>query len=229
MDTAQHTPKQAAWPQQARGPGKPSTLSVVAPDWRDWHQRSMPTSDELNDLALAVATLRDRQAFAVLFKHFAPRIKGYLVRAGSPEAAAEELAQETMVSVWRKAASFDPSRAQLSTWVFTIARNLRVDRHRRDGAAAEVETVLADEHEQIAAPGASAEEQLCTARRERCVRQALAQLPDDQALLLRLSFYDDRPHAQIATELNIPLGTVKSRMRRAVHQLRRLLGTIEAP
>ena len=189
----------------------------------------MPTSDELTDLALAVATSRDRHAFAVLFKHFAPRIKAYLLRAGSSPHLAEELAQETMVSVWRKAASFDPQRAQLSTWIFTIARNLRVDRHRREGAAADNEVVLETEHEQIPGIAATAEEQLCAARRERSVRQALARLPGDQAMLLRLSFFEDRPHGQIASELNMPLGTVKSRMRRAVQQLRSLLDNIESP
>ncbi|HLL11319.1 MAG TPA: sigma-70 family RNA polymerase sigma factor [Rubrivivax sp.] len=228
MDTAPRTPMHHATPLPARGL-KPSTLSVVAPDWREGHLRSMPTSDEMNDLALAVANSRDRQAFAVLFKHFAPRVKAYLLRAGSAPQVAEELAQETMVSVWRKAESFDPQRAQLSTWIFTIARNLRVDRHRREGAAADNEVVLESEHEQIPGTGATAEEQLCAARRERSVRQALAQLPDDQAMLLRLSFFEDRPHGQIASELNMPLGTVKSRMRRAVQQLRRMLDTIESP
>jgi RNA polymerase sigma-70 factor (ECF subfamily) len=228
MDTAPRTPTQHAKPQPARG-AKLSTLSVVAPGWREWHQSSMPTSDELNELALAVAHNRDRQAFAVLFKHFAPRIKAYLLRAGSAPHLAEELAQETMVSVWRKAESFDPERAQLSTWVFTIARNLRVDRHRREGANTDHEVVLETEHEQIPGTGATAEEQLCTSRRERSVRVALARLPDDQAMLLRLSFFEDRPHGQIASELNMPLGTVKSRMRRAVQQLRSLLDNIESP
>ena len=93
----------------------------------------MPTSEEMNELVRAVATSGDRQAFAVLFKHFAPRVATYLVRGGTPAATAEELAQETMVALWRKAASFDPARAGVSTWVFTIARNLRIDRHRRQG------------------------------------------------------------------------------------------------
>ena len=188
----------------------------------------MPTSEELNDLARAVATSHDRQAFAVLFKHFAPRVKAYLVRAGSADAAADELAQETLVSVWRKAASFDPARAQLSTWIFTIARNLRTDRHRRhaDGAG-ERETTLDEQHELIADGAASVEDQLCAARRERSVRAALAQMPEEQVQLLRLSFYEDRPHAQIARELNLPLGTVKSRIRRSVLHLRQLLGGIE--
>jgi RNA polymerase sigma-70 factor (ECF subfamily) len=229
MDAAPRTPMQAICPVPARVPGRPSALSVVADDWPDWHRRSMPTPDELNDLLLAVAEHSDRQAFAVLFKHFAPRIKSYLLRAGTPEAAAEELAQETMVNVWRRAVSFDPARAQLSTWIFTIARNLRVDRHRRDGAAADHETALAEEHEQIPSGAATAEELLNTARRERSVRLALARLPADEATLVRLSFYDDQPHAQIASELQIPLGTVKSRMRRAIAHLRRLLDTIESP
>ena len=229
MDTAPRTPMQAACPAPARALGRPSALSVVADDWPEGHRRSMPTREELNDLLLAVAARSDRQAFAVLFKHFAPRVKSYLLRAGSAEAAAEELTQEAMVNVWRKAGSFDPARSQPSTWIFTIARNLRVDRHRHDGAAADHETALGEEHEKIASSAATAEEQLCATRRERSVRLALARLPADEATLVRLSFYDDQPHARIASELRIPLGTVKSRMRRAIAHLRRLLDTIESP
>ena len=229
MDTAPRTPMPADSPSPARAPGRPSALSVVVDDWPHGHPRAMPTRDELNDLVRAVATHGDRQAFAVLFKHFAPRVKGYLLRAGSAEPAAEELTQETMVNVWRKAASFDPSRAQLSTWIFTIARNLRYDRHRREGASADHETVLGEEHEQILSGAATAEEALCAARRERSVRLALARLTADEAMLVRRSFYDDQPHAQIAAELRIPLGTVKSRMRRAIAHLRRLLDTLESP
>ena len=229
MDTAPRTPMQAACPASVRVPGRPSALSVVADDWPEGHRRSMPTREELTDLLLAVAARSDRQAFAILFKHFAPRIKSYLMRAGCPEAAAEELAQEAMVNVWRRAATFDPARAQPSTWIFTIARNLRVDRLRRDSPAADHETALDAAHEQIASGDATAEEQLCAARRERSVRLALARLPAAEATLVRLSFYDDQPHAQIASELRIPLGTVKSRMRRAIAHLRRLLDTIESP
>jgi len=187
----------------------------------------MPTSDELSELVKAVAASGDRQAFAVLFKHFAPRIKAFLARAGSPPNLAEELAQETMVCVWRKAAQFDPGRARVSTWIFTIARNLRVDHHRRHGEAAadlarDDDEIVAHE-EQLPDPAASPDEQLATARREHGVRQALTQLSQDHVMILRLSFYEDQPHSQIARELGIPLGTVKSRIRLAVNHLRRLL------
>src|SRR5512143_2661857 len=93
--------------------------------------RRMPTDDEIKAWMRAVAEAADRPAFAALFRHFAPRIKGFLVRGGANEALAEELTQETMVVVWRRAASFDPARAQVSTWLYTIARNLRIDQHRR--------------------------------------------------------------------------------------------------
>lgn len=189
----------------------------------------MPTSEELNALAQAIAAHGDRQAFAVLFKHFAPRVKAFLVRSGCAPELAEEMTQEAMVNVWRKAAAFDPARAALSTWIFTIARNLRVDHHRRQGAV----TVEGDEadalDEHVADGAAPPDEQLDALRRERGVRAALARLPPEQAQVLRLSFYDGQPHARIADELRLPLGTVKSRIRLAVGHLRRLLDESPGP
>jgi len=193
----------------------------------------MPSGDELTELILAVARASDRSAFAALFKHFAPRVKAYLVRAGTGSELAEELTQETMVTLWRKAASFDPARAQVSTWIFTIARNLRVDALRRRrgagsderlGSAAEGDEDTLDEavHDD---PGP--DEQLAAARREAAVRRALRQLAPEQLQILWLSFYDEQSHARIAGELKIPLGTVKSRMRLATAHLRRLLRGVE--
>ena len=193
----------------------------------------MPTGDELIELARAVAQTGDRSAFAVLFKHFAPRVKAYLMRNGAVAELAEELAQEAMVSVWRKAASFDPARAQLSTWIFTIARNLWVDqlRRRHDKPTAGVaEPPLDDDTdplEQVVHEAAAPDEQLGAARREAAVRQALRQLAPEQLQILWLSFYDEQSHARIASDLNVPLGTVKSRIRLAVSHLRRLLQGIE--
>ena len=185
----------------------------------------MPTSEEMNDLVRAVAENGDRQAFAILFKHFAPRVATYLMRAGTPAASAEELAQEAMVQLWRKAASFDPARAAVSTWIFTIARNLRIDRHRRsnsaglegddDGAAIDL-----DAH---ADPADTPEESLAALQRERSVRAALEQLAPEQARVLQLSYFAESPHAEIARDLSIPLGTVKSRIRLAMQNLRRLI------
>jgi len=188
----------------------------------------MPTSEELTAVMRAVATHRDRPAFAVLFKHFAPRLKTYLMRGGSSDSEAEDLVQEAMVSVWRKAASFDPDRAQVSTWIFTIARNLRIDRQRRSGVVQVQELSDDDALDAVPATAAAPDDRVAAMRRERDVRTALAQLAPEQALILRLSFFDEHPHARIASELQIPLGTVKSRIRLAVNHLRRLLGPLES-
>ncbi len=187
---------------------------------------SIPSPEVLADWMRAVALQGDRAAFARLFAHFAPRIKSYLLRGGADDAMAEDLAQEALLMLWRKAALFDVQQAGVSTWVFTIARNLRVDRFRRQGAAAlpsddfDLETV-ADE-----AP--APEERLHASRMQAQVRAAMRTLPPDQARVLQLSYFDDQPHASIASALGIPLGTVKSRMRLAVAHLRRALGATTA-
>ena len=187
----------------------------------------MPTDDEINAWMRAVAETSDRRAFAALFRHFAPRIKGFLARGGTDDALAEEIAQETLVTLWRRASSFDPARAQVSTWLFTIARNLRIDHHRRlaGGAADAPEDWSAEQ--QPADAHLSPDALLHAAQRERRVRRALAALPPEQAQVLRLSFFDERPHGRIARDLGIPLGTVKSRIRLAVTQLRRILERYE--
>jgi RNA polymerase sigma factor (sigma-70 family) len=188
----------------------------------------MPTGDEWVELVRSVAVAGDRSAFAVVFKHFAPRVKAYLVRAGVAPELAEELAQETMVNVWRKAASFDAARAQLSTWIFTIARNLRIDHLRRQHDAhathdADDGDDRADLLAQVPHDAAHPDERIDAARREGAVREALRQLAPEQVQILRLAFYDEQSHARIASELKVPLGTVKSRIRLAVSHLRRLL------
>ena len=167
-----------------------------------------------------VAQSGDREAFVALFRHFAPRVKAYLLRLGLPAPRAEELAQETLLLVWRKAAQFDPATAGVAAWVFTIARNLRIDAARRDRLAEAEATAdpLAD------APMPPPPEQLLdTARRAERLREAVARLPSEQAEVIRLSFFDERPHAEIETALGIPLGTVKSRLRLAMTRLRAML------
>lgn len=192
----------------------------------------MPTTDELNQWMRAVATSSDRLAFAALFRHFAPRLASYLRRSGSPDAQAEELVQETMVILWRRAVTFDPAKAQLSTWLFTIARNVRVSHLRR--LATGNEPVAGDPaHEwdadlQTADQSLGPDDQLLAAQRERGVRRALSELPAEQVQVLRLSYFEEQPHAKIAEELGIPLGTVKSRIRLAVAHLRRLLDGFES-
>jgi len=187
----------------------------------------MPTSEELNELVRAVAANGDRQAFAVLFKHFAPRVVTYLVRGGTPAASAEELAQETMVVLWRKAASFDPARAGVSTWIFTIARNLRIDRHRRGNDAADAGDGAEADLDAHPDPAAAPDEALDARRREGRIHDALRRLSPEQARVLHLSYFAEAPHAEIARELCLPLGTVKSRIRLAMINLRRLVDATE--
>jgi RNA polymerase sigma-70 factor (ECF subfamily) len=169
-------------------------------------------------LIAAIAAHGDRDAFAALFAHFAPRVKGYLLRLGLPDARAEELAQETLLAAWRRADRFDPASGSAAAWLFTIARNLRVDVARRDRLAPRLEVMAAEPP-----PPQAADTVVEAAQHGNRVRAALAALPPEQAEVVRLSFFDDRPHAEIERALGIPLGTVKSRLRLAMARLRTLL------
>lgn len=169
-------------------------------------------------LLAAIAARGDRDAFAALFDHFAPRVKGYLMRLGLPAAQAEELAQEAMLTVWRRAEQFDPATHGAAAWIFTIARNLRVDAVRRDRLVPRLD-LMAEEPP----PPPHADATVEASQHGERVRAALASLPDEQAEVVRLSFFDDRPHAEIERALGIPLGTVKSRLRLAMARLRTLL------
>ncbi len=187
----------------------------------------MLSSEELIELVKAIAATGDRQAFAVLFKHFAPRVKAYLMRGGSSAASAEELAQETMVVLWRKAGSFDPEKAGVATWIFTIARNLRIDRHRqhRVERAGSDDAGTVDLDDEAIDLAASPDDRLEAREREHRLHAALRQLSRDQVCVVQLSYYGERPHEGIARELGLPLGTVKSRIRLTVNNLRRLIDT----
>jgi RNA polymerase sigma-70 factor, ECF subfamily len=167
----------------------------------------------------AIATRASREAFAQLFEMFAPRVKAYLIRLGAQPAAAEELAQETLLTVWRKAALFDRRKAGAATWIFTIARNLRIGAIRKDRTALAYAADLAEAPDQPDLPDAV----VSGSERERAVGAALKELTPEQAVVLRLSFFQDKPHAEIAADLGIPLGTVKSRLRLALARLRRTL------
>lgn len=156
----------------------------------------------------------------MLFRHFAPRIKTFMMRAGMAATASEELAQETMLAVWQKASYFDGSRAGASTWIFTIARNLRIDRFRRENHP-DLATMIDPSREPDAMP--TGETIVLGVERERRVRDALSVLSEEQARIVRLAFFAEKPHSLIASELGIPLGTVKSRIRLALNRLRAAL------
>lgn len=178
------------------------------------------TGDPFGALVRQVAQTQDRAAFAALFDHFAPRLKSYLMRSGTPAQQAEELAQEAMLILWRKALLFDPQRASASTWLFTIARNLRIDALRR------ARRPLPDFDDPALAPPPEegADRGLEMQQDEAALRRALTLLPPDQNEIVMLSYFSDKPHSEIAAALGIPLGTVKSRLRLAMARLRAAMG-----
>jgi RNA polymerase sigma-70 factor, ECF subfamily len=184
--------------------------------------RSLAPQVDFGALLSAVASSRDRQAFAQLFDHFAPRVKSFMLRKGTSPELAEDLVQETMIAVWTKAAQYAPERGAASTWVFTIARNLRIDRLRRESSAFFVDL------EGFDAPSedSSGDENLNRTQEDGHVTQALAQIPPEQRELLILSYVEDVTQVMIAERLKLPLGTVKSRMRLAYRRLRKLLEAV---
>ena len=175
-----------------------------------------PTPEELAGLLASVARDRDRQAFALLFRHFGPRLKTFFMRWSVSSGVAEDLVQETMLNVWRKASYFDPARAGVATWIFTVARNIRIDHLRRQR---DPSTLPPDPEE---APE-TVEDGLLGAERDAQVRHALTSLSTEQQTIIRLSYFSEKSQTEIADELGIPLGTVKSRTRLAMNRLRALL------
>jgi RNA polymerase sigma-70 factor (ECF subfamily) len=173
-------------------------------------------------LIRAIALQRDRGAFAALFAWFGPRVKAWMIRAGVTPNAAEELAQETMLAVWQKAGLFDPARAGAATWIFTIARNLRIDAQRRERHPSDLMPDPANEPD----PPVQADHALAIAQQDVRIRAALGLLPPEQADVIRKAFFEDKVHAEIEKELGIPLGTVKSRLRLAMNRLRAALGDL---
>jgi len=167
----------------ARMPGNP----------RETESAETAERERIRDLQL-VATTRDRAAFRRLFDHYGPRVKAYLRRLGTDEDTAEDLTQEVFVSIWRRAEQFDPAKASVGTWVFTI------DPAPRGDAVAELAQMSA------------------------LVMRAVETLPEEQKKLLKIFYFEEKPHSAIAQELGLPLGTVKSRLRLALAKLRALLG-----
>ncbi|MGV8856132.1 MAG: sigma-70 family RNA polymerase sigma factor [Devosia sp.] len=179
--------------------------------------------DDPTALLLRVAQSRDKSALALLFSHFGPRIKSMMLKLGANDALAEDLVQETFVSVWRKAALFSSQRGAASTWIFTIARNLRIDQLRRQSNKP-YEDLEKLELASDAPLGSALIEQNQVIER---VTKALKSLPAEQQDVVRLSFIHDMPHAQIAESIGVPLGTVKSRLRLAYGRLRPLLEDLQ--
>ncbi len=163
---------------------------------------------------LAVRDNRDRAAFAALFDHFAPRLKGFIMRSGASGQQAEEVVQDVMLTIWRKAEMFDPHRAQVSAWIYQIARNRQIDVARKEGRpvpeALKAEPEVEDDAAQIYAL-----EQETTV-----LKQALSRLRDDQREMIEKAYLGEMTHQEISTQTGLPLGTIKSRIRLGLERLR---------
>ncbi|WP_051202761.1 sigma-70 family RNA polymerase sigma factor [Sediminimonas qiaohouensis] len=156
----------------------------------------------------------DTRAFAELFQHFAPRIKGFLIRSGANETLAEECTQEVMATIWQKSHLFDPTRASVATWVFTIARNRKIDALRKQRRP---------EPEDLTwGPEAEPDQEDALSLQQECAQlsQAIAALPEKQRKLIEKAYLGELSHSEIAEETGLPLGTIKSRIRLALDRLR---------
>ena len=183
-----------------RLPRKDELAEATGPDWVE--------------LMLAIRDRHDRSAFAALFRHFAPRLKAFLMKGGMPAAASEDCAQDVMATLWQKAHQFDPTRASVATWVFAIALNRRIDiaRKNRRPEPEDLPWGMEDEPDQA--------DLYMAAEETKALGDALALLPEAQRVLIQRAFYGDLSHSEIAAETGLPLGTIKSRIRLALERLR---------
>jgi len=170
----------------------------------DWTARMLQVRDQ-----------RDLKAFEALFHHFAPRVKSYLLKAGGSDTLAEEATQEAMATLWHKAHLFDPAKAAVSTWVFTIARNKQVDLIRKQRRPIPEDPIETQRIEPDVA------EDFAIAQEQTVLRKAVAELPSAQRKLIEQAFYGDLSHTEIAAMTDLPLGTIKSRIRLGLERLRR--------
>jgi RNA polymerase sigma-70 factor, ECF subfamily len=178
------------------------------------------TRGVMSDLLSRIASDRSDEAFRKLFEEYGPRIRSYMLRNGADAATAEELAQETLLTVWTKAGLYSVEKGNASAWIFTIARNLRIDRLRRQTPWQE----LTDEQAQsLPSEEVAPDDAVSQAERRDRVRAVLATLPPDQLEVITLAFIEGLSHSIIAERLALPIGTVKSRIRLAYQKVRHAL------
>jgi RNA polymerase sigma-70 factor (ECF subfamily) len=177
----------------------------------------------MDALLMAVSESSDKDAFKALYEYYAPRLKSFLLGQGTGSHMAEEIVQETMVKVWRKASLFDPAKASASTWIFTIGRNLRIDMLRK----ANRPKPDFDDPAFLPDPEPLATDAIFRQQQDQLLIAAVNELSDAQSEILRLAFFQEKSHGQIAEELGLPLGTVKSRVRLALKKLRSEIGEKE--
>lgn len=175
---------------------------------------SMTEETQWIDCMSRIHTSQDREAFAALFNHFGPRVKAFLMKSGSSASMAEECTQDVMVTLWRKAHMFDPARASVSTWIFTIARNRRIDLLRKERRPEPDELTWGPEAEP------EQTDVIALQQESAILSKALADLPEKQRSLIQKAYFGDLTHSEIAEQTGLPLGTIKSRIRLALERLR---------
>ncbi len=166
------------------------------------------------ELIKKVETLKDTSAFEELFNHFAPRVKAFLMKSGADPQMAEECSQEVMATVWRKAHLFDPARASVSTWIFTIARNKKIDAIRKLNRPEPEQLYPEQDYEP------DQEEVVELQQETERLGTALGELPEKQRVLIEKAYLGELSHSEIAEITGLPLGTIKSRIRLALEKLR---------
>mgnify|MGYP000189988715 CR=1 FL=1 len=195
-----------------------STTAMKTRDIKE-HTYSVDTD---HDLALCIELIgksQDKLAFNNIFRYFAPRLKSFLIKVGSTDTQAEEVIQEVMIAVWTKSSTYDSNKSSVSTWIYTIARNKRIDKIRK-----EKRHYLSESDEGLEIPVDSTQEkEIFSAQVSNSLKKYMSNLPEEQSKLLKLSYFYNKTHADISTELKIPLGTVKSRIRLALTKMRHLV------
>lgn len=207
-------------PAQGLAPTSNSTHSAVMVSLSS--RKSQPDAKSRNAhwsaLLVEIKEKKDRAAFKELFDHFAPRLKAFLMKQGADAAAAEDCMQEALVAVWHKSHLFDPARASAATWIFTIARNKRIDALRKFNRPEPDELFWGPQEEP------PAEEVVAMQQENDKLHVALADLPQKQREMIQKAFFGELSHQEIADQTGLPLGTIKSRIRLALERLRHNLG-----
>ena len=191
------------------------------------NERNATKADDQDWPALLarVAQHGDRDAFRKIYSYFAPRIKAYAINQGFGQHA-EVLVQEVMTNVWRTADKNSEALASVSTWIFTISRNQRIDLLRKMNRTKAEVVIETEELWQIPMEDTTVRS-IQNASTEKCIRESIDTLPEEQMIAVRKVYYEGKTHQEVAEELNIPLGTLKGRLRLSLKKLRVMLEATE--
>ena len=169
-------------------------------------------NNKLCNLIFKIANEQNKSAFNDIFDYFAPRVIGYLVGSGSQKEIAEEIAQEVLSMVWQKAGQFDYKKGNVNTWVFTIARNKRIDRIRKNENPSYNTVDLID--------ALYSKNDIQNNDFEEEIKVLQNKLNKSEKKLIKMNFFEGKSHKIISKDLEIPLGTIKSRIRKILIKIR---------